>query len=212
MFTAGVDIYIYVIVAIMALGALVAAPVPALAREAVPKCNMVFFSIQEPKEKEKKPFWKRKRDTTREVRDKLDKFRSESDGNLPIETAPVSKKTSPDKETTDSDTAPKGLESSGNDLPGNLTTDTVKSDDSDDYFDDDFEEETKSKNSSSEKSGDTDSLFDLFATEIVEENKAGQLAASLDDIDIRDILSEAQQILNELRSISPSNRRQPPSF
>ncbi|HEY90214.1 MAG TPA: hypothetical protein G4O07_00095 [Dehalococcoidia bacterium] len=231
MFTSGIDMYIYVMAGFMALGVLAASSMPALVRETVAKTvsgySTVMFAIQQPKEKEKQPFWKRKRDTTRQVRDKLDKLRSESDGNLPVEIPSGDKPGKkadvqpsgetnlelPDKESTDTDSGQARPESTGSDLLDDLTTDSVKSSDSEDYFDDDFEEENKSGDSgggSSEKSGDTDSLFDLFATEIVEENKAGELAAGLDDLDIRDILSEAQLILNELRSMGLSGHRQQP--
>jgi len=233
MFTSGIDMYIYIMAGFMALGVLAASSMPALVRETVARTvsgyGAVMFAIQQPKEKEKQPFWKRKRDTTRQVRDKLDKLRSESDGNLPVgipsggkpgKKADVqpSGETNlelPDKESTDTDSGQAGPESTGSDLLDDLTTDSVKSSDSEDYFDDDLEEDDNESDGSpsggsSEKSGDTDSLFDLFATEIVEENKAGELAASLDDVDIQDILSEAQLILNELRSMGLSGHRQQP--
>jgi len=234
MFTPGIDMYIYVIAGFMVLGALAASSIPSLVRETVSRtvsgCSMVMFAVQQPKEKEKQPFWKRKRDTTRQVRDKLDKIRSESDGNLPVEPPSADKpdikvdewpsgETNPElpgKESSDTDSGQTSPESSGSNLLDSLTADSAKSSDSEDYFDDDDfdEDENKSDSSpgggSSEKSADTDSLFDLFATEIVEENKAGELAAGLEDVDIRDILSEAQLMLNELRGMGLTGHRQQP--
>ena len=57
--------------------------------------------------------------------------------------------------------------------------------------DDDDEDEEKSE---------LDSMLDLFSTELVEETDANRLAALLGEVDARDLLSEAQEILNELRS------------
>ena len=234
MFTSGFDMYIYMVAGFMVLGALAASSVPAPVREKISGTasvgSMVMFAVQQPEGKEKQPFWKRKRDTTRQVRDKLDKLRSESDGNLPVGTQSAdevdikvnewpSGETNPEqanKESTDTDSGQSRPESSGSDLLGSLTADSVKSSDSEDYFDDDdFEEDYESESSpgsdSSENSSDTDSLFALFATEIVEENKASELAASLEDIDIRDILSEAQLMLTELRRMRlPHHRQQSP--
>ena len=51
-----------------------------------------------------------------------------------------------------------------------------------------------------EEKDELDSMFDLFKTEIVEETDASRLAALLGEVDARDLLSEAQEILNELRS------------
>ena len=228
MFTPGADMYVYVMAGLMALGVLAVSSMPALVRETVSKCNTVLFAIQQPEETEKQPFWKRKRDTTRQVRDKLDKLRAESDGNLPVETPPLDKSGKkatvqpaqdtklelPDNEITGTGTGQAGLVSPGSNLLDDLAADPAKSSDSEDYFDDDeFEEkDSKSDKGSAEKSGDSDSLFDLFATEIVEDNKAGELAASLDEVDVRDILSEAQLILNELRSMGLPGRRHPPPF
>jgi len=57
------------------------------------------------------------------------------------------------------------------------------------------------------KSGDPDSLFELFTTETTEDNEAGKLAASLEDVDTRDLLAEAQQVLNEVRGVAEAWRR-----
>ncbi|MEE8352959.1 MAG: hypothetical protein V3S10_00750, partial [Dehalococcoidales bacterium] len=51
-----------------------------------------------------------------------------------------------------------------------------------------------------EEKDELDSMFDLFKSEIVVETDASRLAALLGEVDARDLLSEAQEILNELRS------------
>ncbi len=51
-----------------------------------------------------------------------------------------------------------------------------------------------------EEKSELDSMLDLFSTELVEETDANRLAALLGEVDARDLLSEAQEILNELRS------------
>ena len=61
----------------------------------------------------------------------------------------------------------------------------------DDDDDDEDEDEEKSE---------LDAMLDLFTTELVEETDANRLAALLGEVDARDLLSEAQEILNELRS------------
>lgn len=77
---------------------------------------------------------------------------------------------------------------------------TGDSQDEDEADEDTDESDDASGDDSSGKSGDPDSLFSLFETEIEEENEMSELAASLEDVDIRDLLTEAQQVLNEVRS------------
>lgn len=77
----------------------------------------------------------------------------------------------------------------------------AESGDSDTFDEDDEESGGLFGNDSDTKLADPDSLFALFSTDIVEDNEAGKLAAGLDDVDARDLLSEAQQILNEIRDV-----------
>ena len=44
-----------------------------------------------------------------------------------------------------------------------------------------------------------DSMFDLFTTEEVEENDSSKLAESLNDVGARDLLGEAQSLINQLK-------------
>ena len=44
-----------------------------------------------------------------------------------------------------------------------------------------------------------DAMLDLFATEVEEDDTVGKLAASLDDVDVNDIMSEAQSLINQLK-------------
>lgn len=44
-----------------------------------------------------------------------------------------------------------------------------------------------------------DAMFDLFTTEIEDDSNATKLAASLDNVDINDIMGEAQSLIQKLR-------------
>jgi len=122
-----------------------------------------------------------------------------------------------DEKTPDADTESEQDESRSpeSNLLDAFSEDLADAGDSDTYEDD--EEDKKDEDSGSlfgddsdSKPGDTDSLFDLFSTEIVEDNEAGKLAASLDDVDVRDLLSEAQQVLGEIRDVRQARRHHTP--
>ena len=71
----------------------------------------------------------------------------------------------------------------------------------------DENEETQTPEPTDDNSGDKppekqkseDAMFDLFTTEIEDDSNVGKLAASLDNVDINDIMTEAQSLLQKLR-------------
>jgi len=254
----GADVYLYMFAGLAVLGAMVVTLSPLLVREATPKQGVVLAVTQQPQENDRQPFWRRKRDFTRQVRTKLGKLRSGAGGGLPVEVLPTPakglSKTSPE-DTVSQPAADAGLNlptakevpMSENTVPqsaadsnpviqtegtpetepeqatpespeANLldafseepaeSADSAESKDSVDYLKDEESDDVSGKDSAG-KSGDTDSLFELFSTEIEEENTSGQLAATLDDVDARDLLSEAQQSLTELRSIRAARDHRP---
>ncbi len=241
----GADVYLYMFAGLAVLGAMVVTLSPLLVRETTPKQGVVALAAAQqpqPHETGRQPFWRRKRDFTRQVRDKLGKLRSGADWGLPVEVmpTPVKRLSKPSPEDTVSQPAvnagpnltaaeevpmskkdaPKSeadsnpvLQTEGISEPEQTTPESpeanlldaiseelTESKDSVDYLEDEESDDVSGKDSAG-KSGDTDSLFELFSTEIEEENNSGQLASTLDDVDARDLLSEAQQILIELRSV-----------
>jgi hypothetical protein len=253
----GADVYLYMFAGLAALGAMVVRLFPLLVQEATPKQGVVLaVTPSQPHEIDRQPFWRRKRDFTRQVRTKLGKLRSAGDGGLPVkasstpakhlskplpedtisqpavdavldlptaEEVPMSKSTVP-QSAADSNpvlqtegtsepeqASPKSPEVNLlDDFYEELTesSDSTESRDSADYLEDEESDDISGKDSAG-KSGDMDSLFEIFSTEIVEENTSGQLASTLDDVDARDLLSEAQQVLKELRSVRARNDYRP---
>ncbi len=247
----GADVYLYMFAGLAVLGAMVVTLFPLLVRETTPKQGVVALAAAQqpqPHETGRQPFWRRKRDFTRQVRDKLGKLRSGADGGLPVEVmptpakrlskpspedtvsqpavnaepnlaateeVPMSKKVAPKSEADSNpvlqtegisepeQTTPESPEANLSDAISEelaASADPTESKDSVDYLEDEESDDVSGKDSAG-KSGDTDSLFELFSTEIEEENNSGQLASTLDDVDAHDLLSEAQQVLIELRSV-----------
>ncbi len=60
-------------------------------------------------------------------------------------------------------------------------------------------EEPASDNENQKQPKTEDSVFDLFKDEIVEESDISKLAATLNNIDARDVLEEGQNLINQLR-------------
>ncbi len=56
-----------------------------------------------------------------------------------------------------------------------------------------------SDSKSQEQPATKDTVFDLFRDEVVEENNTSKLAAALNNVDIHDLLEEAQNLRNQLR-------------
>lgn len=254
----GADVYLYMFAGLAVLGAMVVKLFLLPVRETTPKQDVVLAVAKQPQPHEtgKQPFWRRRRDFTRQVRAKLGKLRSGAEGGLPVEALPTPAKSfsKPSSEDTVSqpaadagpnlpaakevpmskNTAPKSAADSNpvlktegtpdtepeqvtpespeanlfDDFSEELTkpADSAESLDSVDYLADEESDDVSGKDSAG-KSGDTDSLFELFSTEIEEENNSGQLASTLDDVDAHDLLSEAQQVLTELRSVRARQSR-----
>lgn len=66
-------------------------------------------------------------------------------------------------------------------------------DDSDEDADEDSGDEPRE-----EKTG-RDAMLDLFATKITEESNVGALAASLENVDVEDIMGEARRLIRKLK-------------
>ncbi len=69
--------------------------------------------------------------------------------------------------------------------------------DSDDDSDEDADEDSTDK-SPEEKTG-RDAMLDLFATKVTEESNVSALAASLEDVDVEDIMGEARKLIRKLK-------------
>ena len=85
----GADVYLYMFAGLAVLGAMVVTLSPLLVREVTPKQGVVLAVTQQPQENDRQPFWRRKRDFTRQVRTKLGKLRSGAGGGLPVEVLPT---------------------------------------------------------------------------------------------------------------------------
>ena len=74
-------------------------------------------------------------------------------------------------------------------------------DESDEDTDDDSDEDADedSSDQSPEKKTGRDAMLDLFATKIIEESNVGALAASLEDVDVEDIMGEARSLIRKLK-------------
>ena len=231
----GADVYVYLMAGLAALGAVVVAVAPFLVLESTPKQGLVQ-AVRQP-ETDERPFWRRKRDFLRQTRNALGKLRSAAGGRLPVEALPElgkpvseplpqgtvsqpaasARQASQGEETPNADTElePAGPQSPAGNLLDALSETRPKSDDSDSFEEDESDEDDKESGGlfgkdSDAKPADSDSLFELFSAEIVEDDEAGKLAATLDDVDARDLLSEAQHTLNEISRVRQALRRRTP--
>jgi len=74
-------------------------------------------------------------------------------------------------------------------------------DESEEDSDDDSDEDADgdSSDESREKKTGQDAMLDLFATKVTEESNVGALAASLEDVDVEDIMGEARSLIRKLK-------------
>jgi len=78
-----------------------------------------------------------------------------------------------------------------------LSSEDESEEDSDDDSDEGADED--SSDESREKKTGRDAMLDLFATKITEESNVGALAASLEDVDVEDIMGEARSLIRKLK-------------
>lgn len=78
-----------------------------------------------------------------------------------------------------------------------LSSEDESEEDSDDDSDEDADED--SSDESSEKKTGRDAMLDLFATKITEESNVGALAASLEDVEVEDIMGQARSLIRKLK-------------
>ena len=64
---------------------------------------------------------------------------------------------------------------------------------------DEMKEASDNKNQQQQQPATKDTVFDLFRDEVVEENNTSKLAAALNNVDVHDLLEEAQNLRNQLR-------------
>ncbi len=69
----------------------------------------------------------------------------------------------------------------------------------DDNPDDNSDANSDAKPPEPEQPKSEDAMLDLFTTEVEDDSNAGKLAASLDNVDINDIVGEAQSLIQKLR-------------
>jgi len=190
----GIEVYVQVVAGVAALGAAAAVLWFLLAGGRKPVLAVAPVLAELP-DAEEKSDWQRKRDGIREIRNELDRLRSAGAGHLPVGSLPDEGEGGAGRSgvgtvarsaggaSPDSGGEGKARDEDGGSL-GDLLGD--------------------------EKGGkdtDLDSLFDLFTTEIEEEDGSAKLAASLEDVDARQLLTEAQRVLDEVRNLRRIFRR-----